>query len=811
MDFSGVVRRCANGVALQLRVPARSRPAAGPMADARAAGSGVHRSSHRLENRNRLADSAEFRRRMVFAVHFYVTLMLATLLLAACESAPAPVPAPTARPTSVHRQPMLRTRVLPPETSTPLESPETVQPTATTPDSTAFTQVAPGENHACALQRDGRVHCWGANDQGQLDVPEGSRFRQITSGWRFSCGLQLDGQVTCWGRNNHKQAEAPSGQFTAVDTGWDHACAISHDGPICWGRNADGRSAPPPDIRLAVIGAGAEHTCGLTLERDLVCWGKNDNRRADQRTGPFQALTVGIAHTCILASDGRSFCQGDNTSRQSNPPGTVFQQIAAGSDVTCGLLPVGSLECWGSNRHGETNARIATPQGIFASLSSGWNSMCALSDQGYVQCWGYTVNGTLFSPYLPSGSSHTYLVNSLSPPYYTLSLTDAFPGHSFEQPIEILPWPDGGIAVVDRKGYITLHTTGTKPERILDLSDRVYSDGAETGMLSAALDPRIGSQSDLFVYYSVRIGKDREYPDARLARIPIVDRRPVREEETVVLEIKRASESEFHYGGTIRFGPDGMLYLGIGDSDCLECPQNLNSLHGKIIRIDVRGASAERPYLVPDDNPFLDRPDARAEVWAYGLRNPWRMAFDERDGTLWVGDVGRAIQEEVSLVVSGANLGWPIFEGADCFIIPDSVTERERRILAGYQCSEFEDATTPIVTYGRSFGCPADTHCPQSQGLHPTITYGEPSRCAVVGGFVYRGAEIPWLQGVYVFGDFCSGQVWALDGDTSEGRRMFQIADLPNPLSSFGVDESGEVYVLTFGGPIFRLVEVEKE
>ena len=254
-----------------------------------------------------------------------------------------------------------------------------------------------------------------------------------------------------------------------------------------------------------------------------------------------------------------------------------------------------------------------------------------------------------------------------------------------------------------------------------------------------------------------------------------------------------------------------MLYLGIGDSNCLECPQNLNSLHGKIIRIDVLGSSAERPYRIPDDNPFLDRPDARAEVWAYGLRNPWRMAFDERDGTLWVGDVGRAIQEEVSLVVSGANLGWPIFEGTDCFIIPDSVTERERRVLAGYRCSDFKDATVPIVTYGRSWGCPADTRCPQSQGLHPTITYGKPPRCAVVGGFVYRGAEIPWLQGVYVFGDFCSGQVWALDGDTSEGRRMFQIADLPNPLSSFGVDESGEVYVLTFGGPIFRLVEVEKE
>ena len=211
----------------------------------------------------------------------------------------------------------------------------------------------------------------------------------------------------------------------------------------------------------------------------------------------------------------------------------------------------------------------------------------------------------------------------------------------------------------------------------------------------------------------------------------------------------------------------------------------LESLHGKIIRIDVRGASAEQPYRIPRDNPMLAVPDARPEIWAYGLRNPWRMAFDLHDGSLWVADVGHDAEEEVSIATAGANLGWPIFEGSDCLDFTDEVS-RFYGIASGYQCSEVEDVTAPIISY---------------ELTHAT--------CAIIGGVVYRGAEISWLQGLYLFGDFCSGQVWALNPDANEGRQLVQIADLNLPLSSFGTDADGEVYALTFGGPILRLVEAD--
>ena len=326
-------------------------------------------------------------------------------------------------------------------------------------------------------------------------------------------------------------------------------------------------------------------------------------------------------------------------------------------------------------------------------------------------------------------------------------------------------------------------------------------------MFSAALDPEFDEFQFLYVYYSLEGNAEEDERRARLARFPIVDGRAIETEELVILDFPRPREIFRHYGGAIRFGPDGMLYLGVGDRQCLECPQKLDNLYGKIIRIDVRGATAEMPYRAPDDNPFVERPDARPEVWAYGLRNPWRMAFDDNEGALWVGDVGKSTQEEVSIVERGDNMGFPIFEGVDCLPVSKEPTEDERRILAEYECGQLEGIRQPVIAYGRYYGCPPDATCPRELGFHPPVVYGFPPRCAVVGGVVYRGAAMPWLDGVYLFGDFCSGQVWALDGDADSGWRMVQIADLPHSLTSFGVDASGEVYVLTFDGPILRLVE----
>ena len=614
----------------------------------------------------------------------------------------------------------------------------------------------------------------GANaDDGQLNVPDGARFRHLTAGYRFSCGIQTNGRLTCWGSNTRKQADAPDGQFTVLDAGWDHACALGSEGATCWGWEADGRTTPPLGVAFTAIGAGAEHSCGLTRDGGLRCWGKNDNGRADSGDGPFLALAVGVAHTCVLRSDGTAFCQGENAAGQSDPPNTVFTQISAGLEHTCGILPNGALECWGGSTDKVSkieNRTIVAPAGLFSSINAGWKSTCAVNAQGHARCWEY---------------GEYAFWETASPPYNRLTFENILPDHTLHQPTEVFPWPAGGLAVAEKAGSIVAYAAGSEPVQILDLIDETDSDGAEDGLLSAAVDPEFSRFPFLYVYYTAPPDDEEDPGSTRLVRFPIVDGIVVHEEELIILDIPRTRRDDFHHGGAIRFGPDGMLHLGIGDSHCFECPQSLDSLHGKIIRIDLRGASAEQRYKVPDDNPFIGMPNARPEIWAYGLRNPWRMAFDPQNGELWVGDVGTRVEEEVTLVTPGANLGWPVFEGSRCFDVDLIREDGDYEFGVEYQCSDFDDATPPVAVYYHTRGC------------------------AIVGGVVYRGSEIPWLDGVYLFSDFCSGRIWVIDKDAREDWRMIEIADLDLPVSSFGVGGSGEVYVLTFGGPILRLVEAE--
>ena len=643
--------------------------------------------------------------------------------------------------------------------------------TAETAASPAFVQVTVGENHSCALQENGRAVCWGKANERQLKVPDGVRFRQIAAGSKFTCGIRLDGGITCWGENDHQQINAPDGQFTALDAGWDHACALQRDSATCWGWNANGRATPPEGAFFSAVAAGSEHSCGLTIGRDLICWGNNDNGRADSQDGPFKALVVGLTHTCVLRDDGTALCQGSNHAGQSDPPTTALTAISAGSEHTCGLLPNYSIECWGANAQDlAANVRLAAPPGPFTAIGAGWTRTCAITTNGHSQCWNYSYS---FRPLSPFGR---------------LNFKNVTYGHILAFPTEVFAWPTGGLAVANKDGLITLYDLISEPKNLLDLREKTYSDSLESGMLSAAIDPEFGENPFLYVYYSLRLDEDSDSAKAivRLSRFPVVNGQIDRDLEMVILDIPRQREKTLHYGGAIRFGPDGMLYLGLGDSTCFECPQSLNELHGKIIRIDVRGASIKSPYRVPDDNPFVAVPDARPEIWAYGLRNPWRMAFDMHDGRLWVGDVGHQVEEEVTIATAGANLGWPAFEGANCFTLLRGLNDRDKEIVSSYQCGEMTGTVAPVVTYG-----------------HHT------SECAVVGGMVYRGTAIPWLRGIYLFGDYCSGRVWALDGDADSGWQMTQIADLPNPFSSFGTDADGEIYVLPVGGPILRLVESE--
>ena len=592
------------------------------------------------------------------------------------------------------------------------------------PEGAMFTQLAVGKDHVCGLRADGAAVCWGRNDEGQLDVPEGLRFRQLTAGRGFTCGLRLDGALACWGRESADWLGGESGIRAMVSAGRDQLCALDVAGAVaCWG-SID--PPPPQGPRYTVVGTGGGYGCGLTFAGNLECWGNNDFGQAEWRDGPFTALSVGFGHVCALRPDGSALCQGRDYHGQIRPPAVSFASITAGSGHSCGLTDAGAPVCWG--REG------ATPAERFTALASGWQRTCGLRPDGEAVCW------------------------ELDGRFQRLNVAPApaLEGVSFDDPVELFPWPGGGLAVVERRGAVTVHVPGTPPRLVLDLTARTAA-GAELGLLSAALDPEFDAFPYLYVWYSARTGNESEVM-ARLSRLPVVDGSAIPDGELPILELPQ--RSSHHQGGAIRFGPDGMLYLGIGDDFRGYDAPDPRSLRGKIVRLDVRGATAERPYRIPDDNPPLATPDARPEIWAFGLRNPWRMSFDA-EGGLWVADTGGGKQEEVSLVTPGADLGWPLIEGAYCH---------------GEQSAcDALGATPPVATYGRDRGC------------------------AIIGG-VHHPA-----LGAYLFGDHCSGRIWMLEGDAEAGWSMREIARAGRYVLAFGTDADGEVYVLTRDGPILQL------
>ena len=641
--------------------------------------------------------------------------LAAALLLCACVTgspplAPTPVSTPTLTPMP---SPMPTPMPVPTPTPAPL------------PEGAAFTQLAIGSDHVCGLTADGLALCWGRNDEGQLDVPGGTRFRQLAAGGRFSCGLRLDDTAVCWGQVGADWLGDGSGTWALISARGRHLCALNTEGAAaCWGK----QSAPPPEGRVyTVIGVGQHYGCGLTPAGDLECWGRNNYGQAEWREGPFTALAVGRRHLCALRPDGTAFCQGNNYYDQDDPPDAVFAGIAVGLNYSCGITDAGAVACWGT--------RAFPPAGSFAALFAGRERACVLRPDGTAACWA--------------------MGGGLVP----LNVTQAFGGRTFDQPVELFPWPGGGLAVAERRGTIAIHVPGTSPRLVLDLAART-STLYERGLLGVALDPEFAAFPYLYLWYSYRAFDADDAPvTGRLSRFTIVDGRADAESELVVLEVP--NQPAFHAGGGLRFGPDGMLHLGVGDYRREETAQDPGDLRGKLLRIDVRGTSEDAPYRIPDDNPLLATPGARPEIWARGLRNPWRMSFDAT-GRLWVADVGFELEEEVSLAAPGANLGWPVFEGTRCFAGEDA-------------CAALTGATPPVATYGRELGC------------------------AIIGG-----VHVP-PDGPYLFGDHCSGRIWALEDGAEAGWAMREIARASHPILSFGTGADGEVYVLTQGGPILRL------
>lgn len=349
----------------------------------------------------------------------------------------------------------------------------------------------------------------------------------------------------------------------------------------------------------------------------------------------------------------------------------------------------------------------------------------------------------------------------------------------FDHPTDVQFVPGGnGAAVVLEKGgkarYCVPAKPGDTPSKaaptpVLDLD--VLTD-SELGLLGLAFHPEYAKSGRFYVNYNPAKGGMRTRISEWTLAAADLGKTNARSER-LVLEVSQPYQN--HNGGQLAFGPDGYLYVGLGDGGFRNDPhgngQNLGVLLGKMLRLDVASRSAGG-YGVPSDNPFVGRKGVRPEIWAYGIRNPWRFSFDPLN-RLVVGDVGQDTWEEIDLVHAGDNLGWNVREARHCF-------------------SPKENCRT--------------------EGLvEPVFEYGRDSGSCVTGGYVYTGADVPELDGQYVFGDFVSGRIWSmkLPGPNLASNELSSARELgkwPFLISSFGRDEAGELYLLDYAeGGLYRL------
>jgi glucose/arabinose dehydrogenase len=324
------------------------------------------------------------------------------------------------------------------------------------------------------------------------------------------------------------------------------------------------------------------------------------------------------------------------------------------------------------------------------------------------------------------------------------------------------------LFVVERGGLIRIvRDGGILATPFLDISGLVLASG-EQGLLGLAFHPAYATNGYLFVNYTDASG------DTHIARYTVSADPDVADAGSAERILFVDQPYSNHNGGMLAFGPDGMLYAGLGDGGSGGDPdgngQNRTTLLGSLLRLDV---DAGLPYGIPADNPFAGHATYREEIWAYGLRNPWRFSFDRQNGDLYIGDVGQSVVEEIHYQrvdsPGGENYGWNIMEGSRCYL---------------------------------------STSCPQSGLVLPVAEYGHTAGCSVTGGYVYRGSGSPDLQGRYFFGDFCSGWIRSFvisDGVATDLQdHSADIEKVPN-LASFGEDGAGELYVVSLGGTVYRL------
>ncbi len=348
----------------------------------------------------------------------------------------------------------------------------------------------------------------------------------------------------------------------------------------------------------------------------------------------------------------------------------------------------------------------------------------------------------------------------------------AFPDLRFTRPVDLQHAGDGSnrLFVVEQAGVIRVFNNDpsiASAPVFLDIRDRV-NDGGEEGLLGLAFHPNYAANGFFYVYYSA--SNPRRSIIARYEVDATDPNRADPSSEVVVLEVAQPFAN--HNGGQIAFGPDGYLYIALGDGGSGGDPQghgqNLQTLLGAFLRIDVDNPDADRNYSIPSDNPFVGNTTGfREEIYAYGLRNPWRFSFDPVTGLLWTGDVGQGDFEEVDIIEKGGNYGWNTMEGFQCFS-PSSGCNQTGLVL-------------PVHEYAHNN-----------------------QRKSITGGHVYRGSRIPELTGAYIYADFIDGRIWALEYD---GQQVVQNTELVNTslsIAAFGVDEARELYICAFDGRIYR-------
>ncbi|MDH3251554.1 MAG: PQQ-dependent sugar dehydrogenase [Ignavibacteria bacterium] len=347
-----------------------------------------------------------------------------------------------------------------------------------------------------------------------------------------------------------------------------------------------------------------------------------------------------------------------------------------------------------------------------------------------------------------------------------IELVEAFPALNFTRPIYLTHIPDGTdrIAVAQQDGLVRVFpndSATTDVKTLLNIGAKLSSTGGEEGLLGLAFHPSYNVNGFFYVNYTAS-GPLRTI----IARYSISATNPDSadgESEFRILEIPQPFSN--HNGGMIAFGPDGYLYIATGDGGSGNDPgnraQDRTTILGKILRINVDDTTSSTRYVVPPDNPFVGIAGLRGEIWAYGLRNPFRFSFDPVSGQLWAGDVGQSAREEIDLIVKGGNYGWRLMEGSICN--PNFSTCDTSGL----------GVIPPVKDYPRSLGT------------------------TVTGGYIYRGQRRPDMIGAYIYGDYGSGRIWMLRYENGLVTADSQLINTPYSISSFGTDEQGELYIVS--------------